>query len=62
MVLRQRAVLTATGAAFGLVGELAAGRLPRGLLFGVAPTDPFVLVAVAPVLALVEPLEVPRGD
>jgi predicted permease len=53
MVLREGAALAGLGVAAGLVGALAAGRLLRGLLFGVGPADPAVLLAVPVVLALV---------
>jgi len=39
------------GVALGLVGALAAGQGLRGLLFGVTPTDPTTLAAVAFVIA-----------
>jgi predicted permease len=38
-LLRQGMRLTLIGVALGLVGALAIGRLLRGLLFGIAPTD-----------------------
>ncbi|AHG87869.1 permease [Gemmatirosa kalamazoonensis] len=53
MVLREGGTLAAAGVVAGLVGALAAGRLLRGLLFGVAPADPLVLLAVPVVLAVV---------
>jgi len=51
MVLREGGVLLAAGVAFGFVGALAAARMLRGLLFGVAPNDPFTLATVAVALA-----------
>jgi putative ABC transport system permease protein len=53
LVLREGAAVTATGVAVGLAGALAAGRLMRGLLFGVAPADPVILLAVPALLAIV---------
>jgi putative ABC transport system permease protein len=53
MVLREGATVTAIGVAAGLMGALAAGRLLRNLLFGVAPSDPLVLLTVPFVLAVV---------
>jgi putative ABC transport system permease protein len=41
----------AVGVVLGLAGALAAGRGLRGLLFGVTPTDPATLVAVALIIA-----------
>jgi putative ABC transport system permease protein len=41
--------LSAVGAAIGLFGAAIAGRSLRALLFGVAPADPLVMVAVAAV-------------
>ncbi|HEV2830123.1 MAG TPA: ABC transporter permease [Pyrinomonadaceae bacterium] len=38
-LLRQGMRLTLIGVALGLIGALALGRLLRGLLFGIAPTD-----------------------
>jgi predicted permease len=49
MVLRKGATLAAVGAAIGLLGALAGSRLLAGMLYGVTPSDPAVLVAV-PVL------------
>jgi putative ABC transport system permease protein len=42
----------AVGVVLGLAGALAAGRGLRGLLFGVTPTDPATLVAVALIIAV----------
>jgi putative ABC transport system permease protein len=41
------------GLAAGLVGALALTRILSGLLFEVAPADPFVLVGTSAVLAAV---------
>jgi ABC-type antimicrobial peptide transport system permease subunit len=51
MVLREGAGLAALGVVAGLAGALVAGRLLHGLLFGVGPADPLVLLAVPVVLA-----------
>lgn len=53
MVLREGAVLVAAGVLIGMPGVLAAGRLIRGLLVGVSPTDLATLIAVALGLGLV---------
>ncbi len=53
LVVREGAAVTALGVLFGLVGTLAAGRLLRGLLFAVGPTDPVVLLAVPVLLGAV---------
>jgi putative ABC transport system permease protein len=47
LVLRQGLAPVSAGLAVGLAESLAAGRLLSGLLFGVRPTDPLVLGAVA---------------
>ena len=47
MVLREGGVLLGAGVVFGFAGALAAARLLRGLLFGVAPNDPVTLATVA---------------
>jgi predicted permease len=49
LVLAEGAVLIATGVAVGAAGAIATARLLKGLVFGVQPTDPRVLVAVATV-------------
>jgi putative ABC transport system permease protein len=53
MVLRQGARLAALGVVLGLAGALALTRFLRTLLFGIAPTDPVTLGAVAVVLVAV---------
>jgi len=53
LIVRRGLLLSALGAAIGIVGGIAAGRLMRGLLYGVEPSDPPTLVAVPLVLAAV---------
>jgi ABC-type antimicrobial peptide transport system permease subunit len=53
MVLREGGTLAAAGLIVGLLAALAAGRAMSGLLYGVAPGDPAVLVSVAAVLGAV---------
>jgi putative ABC transport system permease protein len=49
-VLSEPARLVAAGLVIGLAGTLAAGRVVERLLYGVSPTDPVTLAAVALVL------------
>jgi len=56
LVIGRGLVLAAIGEATGLADGLAVGRLMRGLLYGVQPSDPVTLVAVPLVLALVATL------
>ena len=49
-VMSEPARLVAIGLALGLVGALAVGKLARGLLYGMEPTDPLTLAIVAGVL------------
>ena len=51
LVLGSGMKLVAVGAALGLLGALAAGRLLAGVLFGVSATDPITYAAVPIVLA-----------
>jgi ABC-type antimicrobial peptide transport system permease subunit len=53
LVLREAFVLVGVGLALGVCGALAAGRALKGLVFGVQPGDPVLLVCVAAVTALV---------
>ena len=52
-VLRQGMWLTLIGVAVGLLAAFALTRLLRGLLFGIAPTDPLTYVGLALLLAAV---------
>jgi putative ABC transport system permease protein len=52
-VLGEAVVLAAAGIAIGLLAALASGRVLRGFLFGVEPTDPLTLASVAGVLLTV---------
>jgi putative ABC transport system permease protein len=52
-VLGEPARLVAVGLVLGLAGTFAAGRVVQRLLYGVSPTDPATLAAVAVVLLLV---------
>ena len=47
MVLREGALLAATGIAIGFAGALALTRVLRSLLFETTPTDPATLISVA---------------
>jgi putative ABC transport system permease protein len=53
LVVGEGAVLAGIGVLVGIPGIYAAGRLIRGLLVGVSPTDPLTLVVVATGLGLV---------
>jgi putative ABC transport system permease protein len=53
LVMREGAVLVALGLLLGIPGLLLGGRLLQGMLYGVSPTDPLTLLAVAAALALV---------
>jgi putative ABC transport system permease protein len=52
-IVGQSLTLTLVGVGIGLLGALGLTRLLRGLLFGVAPTDPVVFAAAAVSLATV---------
>jgi ABC-type antimicrobial peptide transport system permease subunit len=45
LVLKQGAVLTATGVALGLAAGLLSGRALRSVLYGVSPADPATVLA-----------------
>jgi predicted permease len=47
MILREGGVLLVVGLALGVGGAFFAGRVMRGLLFGVGPNDPVTLATVA---------------
>ncbi len=51
MILREGGALLAMGLALGVAGAAFAGRVIRGLLFGVAPHDPATLIGVAAMIA-----------
>ncbi len=53
MVLREGGLLVVLGLALGVAGSLALARLMQGLLYGVEPTDPTTLFAVALVMAAI---------
>ncbi len=53
MVLRQGAFLSTAGIVGGVIGALVLGRFMESVVFGLSPTDPFVLAATALVLAAV---------
>ena len=53
LVFRQAAAVVSLGLAAGLGGALVLGRWLEALAFGIAPSDPRLLIASAVVLALV---------
>ncbi|MGH9481713.1 MAG: FtsX-like permease family protein [Terriglobales bacterium] len=53
LVLGQAAWMVGVGLALGLAGAWAATRVLAGLLYGVSPTDPWVLAATTALLAAV---------
>jgi ABC-type antimicrobial peptide transport system permease subunit len=53
LVMGQGFTLTGLGLAAGLVAAFGMTRLMRSLLFGVRPSDPLTIVAVAGTIALV---------
>jgi predicted permease len=53
LVVRDGLTITAIGLAVGLAGLVALTRLIRGLLYGVRPADPVVILVVALLLAVV---------
>jgi ABC-type antimicrobial peptide transport system permease subunit len=50
LVLRQAGLVVAFGVASGFAGALALGRWLEALTFGIAPSDPRILIASAVVL------------
>ena len=53
LILRDGVVIVAAGLICGIAGALALTRLLRALLFGVSPTDPWTIAAVAILLGMV---------
>jgi len=51
MVVRSSMGVALVGIALGLLGAVAAGRVARGMIHGVSPTDPVSLGGAALVLA-----------
>ncbi len=52
MVMRQGITVVAVGLVLGLAGAVALSRVLRRMLFGIAPHDPFTLLAASALLAL----------
>ncbi len=50
-IMRQGITILLAGFGIALTGAMALSRVLRGLLFGVAPNDPFTLLSTAAVLA-----------
>ncbi len=53
LVLRQGALLAVAGVAIGVAASLALARVLRGLLYGIAPSDPATLVGITALLMIV---------
>ena len=53
LVVRDGLRVVAIGAAVGILGAIALGRIVSSLLFGVVPADPSTLIGAAVVLAVV---------
>jgi putative ABC transport system permease protein len=53
MVLREGMLIIAVGIVLGLAGAFGLGRLMKGLLFGIRPTDPTTFISVVAVLTAV---------
>jgi ABC-type antimicrobial peptide transport system permease subunit len=53
MILREGGVLLVTGLLVGVGAAFAAGQAMRGLLFGIAPSDPVTFIAVGLMMAAI---------
>jgi predicted permease len=53
LVFREGCVLTGLGAAIGLAGAIAVGRVLQGLLYGVTPLDGLTMASVVTLVAIV---------
>ncbi len=53
MILGEGGVLLGLGLGLGIVGSIVTSRMMRGLLFGVAPSDPLTLLIVAGIMVLI---------
>ncbi|MGH7578134.1 MAG: ADOP family duplicated permease [Longimicrobiales bacterium] len=53
MILREGGSLVAIGLVLGVTGALFAGRVIRGLLFGIAPNDPVTLASAGLIMAAI---------
>lgn len=53
MILREGGVLLLIGLALGVAGAVFAGRVIRGLLFGVTPYDPVTFIIVTVTMAAI---------
>jgi predicted permease len=56
LVMREGLGLAIGGVAFGVIGALALGRLVASQLYGIAPTNPWVMLAMTVTLSLVATL------
>jgi ABC-type antimicrobial peptide transport system permease subunit len=52
LVLREAGWLVAVGSAVGILVTLAAGRMASSLLYGLKPSDPWILTAAVATLGL----------
>jgi len=53
MILREGGRLVVVGLSLGLAGAVVAGRIVRGMLFGISPNDPITLVTAALAMAVI---------
>ena len=53
MILREGGTLVVTGLLLGVTGAFFAGRVVRGMLFGISPNDPVTLVTAALAMAAI---------